>query len=98
LLTVDAICQSFGCLPTRALWELQHDPDQMVVQLLEIRAYREAKRIHGGLKDGDDYKAAVQANPLVAVVDAIDHEIAAELVAARRAQVIADAMSEDIDS
>ncbi len=31
-------------MPTRMLWELEHDPDQWVSRILMLRAYAETKR------------------------------------------------------
>ena len=40
---ISQICESYHCLPTRALWELDHDPDRLALRILPFRAYAEMK-------------------------------------------------------
>lgn len=37
------VCEEFGCLPTRALWELEHDPDGMALTVIMLRQFARAK-------------------------------------------------------
>ncbi len=38
-LHVSDVCREFGCLPTRALWELEHDPDQLALRVMLVRDF-----------------------------------------------------------
>ena len=72
------LCEEFGGYPTRALWELEHDPDQMAVQILELRGYAAAKREYEAATNADEYGAAVKRNAMVTLVRDIEHAIQAE--------------------
>jgi hypothetical protein len=96
LWVISRLCESFNCLPTRALWELQHDPEQMALQILEFRAYADARREYRACKEGDDVRKAVERNPMVQVVIDIEHGIAEEQLARLQAAAIARAMAEDV--
>lgn len=93
---ISVLCESFRCLPTRVLWELENDPDQMVVQILQLRGFAAAKREYDRADDSDKLQKAIAENPMVADVRDMDHELAAEKVDALRRRAIADAMAEDI--
>jgi len=41
---VSRVCEEFGCLPSEALAELQDGPTRLVLDVMELRAYAEAKR------------------------------------------------------
>jgi hypothetical protein len=83
---VSRVCESFHCLPTRALWELEHDPEQMALRILPLRAYAEMK----------DQVDAVSRNPKAKPEDMPEGELAnlvleheAELVRGRAAEAVA---------
>jgi hypothetical protein len=82
------------------LWELEHDPDQMAVQIWEFRGYAAAKREFDAAtgKDGSAERLAeaIQRNPMVTLVQEIEHELAAETYARLTAAAIARAMAEDV--
>jgi hypothetical protein len=40
---VSRVCEEFGCLPTRALWELEHEPDGLALTIIKLRAYAATK-------------------------------------------------------
>lgn len=44
------ICEAFGCLPSAAREELDTDPDRLVLEVLEMRAYARTK---AGLEAAD---------------------------------------------
>lgn len=39
------MCEEFGCLPLAMVRELGDDPEQMAVQILELRAYARTKAL-----------------------------------------------------
>ena len=41
---ISRICEEFGCLPSQAVEELYEGPTQLVLDIIEIRAYAQAKR------------------------------------------------------
>ena len=41
---VSRICEEFGCKPSEAVQELQEGPTQLVLDIMELRAYVQAKR------------------------------------------------------
>lgn len=90
------LCEEFGCLPTRALWELEHDPDQMAIQILELRGYAAAKRDYEAAKDGTEYADAVKRNPMVQTVRDTEHAIQAERYRQLKAEAIARAEAAEI--
>lgn len=46
-------------MPTRALWELEHDPDQWVFRIMTVRAYEQAKAlVDSGKSEADLPKSA----------------------------------------
>lgn len=48
-LLISRVCEEFKCLPTRAMWELENDPDQVVLRVLLVRDFmrvREAWEAH----------------------------------------------------
>ncbi len=49
------LCEAFpGVAPTRMLWELEHDPNQWALQILEVRAYERAKDLVDQTKKQED--------------------------------------------
>lgn len=96
LWVISRLCESFGGYPTRALWELQNDPDQMALQILELRAYADARQQYRACKDAEDVTKAIKRNPMVQLVIDMEHGIAAEQLARLNAAAIARAMAEDV--
>ncbi|HXO85228.1 MAG TPA: hypothetical protein VN803_06860 [Gemmatimonadales bacterium] len=92
------LCEEFGGWPTRALWELEHDPDGMAVKILGLRSYAAARREYqeASKKDAAAVKAAIERNPMVTQVIDIEHELVAEELERRKAAAIARAMAEEI--
>lgn len=39
------MCEEFSCLPLAVVRELSDDPEQLAVQILELRAYARAKAL-----------------------------------------------------
>jgi hypothetical protein len=49
------LCEAFpGVPPTRMLWELENDPDQWALKIVEIRAYERAMAVVDGAKKPED--------------------------------------------
>lgn len=49
------LCRHFpGISPLRVLWELEHDPEQWMVQIAEVRAYEDARDLVARMKSEDD--------------------------------------------
>lgn len=38
------VCEEFGCLPSQALAEIEEGPTQLLLDVMELRAYAQAKR------------------------------------------------------
>jgi hypothetical protein len=93
---VSRLCEEFGGYPTRALWELEHDPEQMAVTILELRAYARAFWAYRDVKDMAELDAAIARQPMVARVRDIDHAIAVDRWGLLRAAAAAEAEAEDI--
>jgi len=56
------LCDEFpGVLPSRLLWELEHDPDHLVLQIIRVRDYRKAMQLVAQAKTEDD----LPASPLI---------------------------------
>jgi hypothetical protein len=51
---VGRICEEYSCLPLAAVRELSDDPEQMAVQILELRAYARTKARMDVAKDAKD--------------------------------------------
>ncbi len=92
---VSRVCEEFNVLPTRALWELEHDPEQMALRIIELRAYAAAKRAYAEVKPGE-FEALAQRMPMVLQVRDIEHALAKEEWDRRRAAAIAAAEAEDV--
>jgi hypothetical protein len=70
-LTVAHVCRAYQVMPTRAMWEIEHDPDGMVFTVMAIWAYERAKA------DVDQATKANQDLPTDAMAQlVIDHEAA----------------------
>src|ERR1700754_5110992 len=95
---VSRLCEEFGGWPTRALWELEHDPDGMAVKIHVLRSYAAARREYqeASKKDAAAVKAAIERNPMGTQVIDIEHELVAEELERRKAAAIARAMAEEI--
>lgn len=90
------MAEGFHLAPTRALWELEHDPDHMALTILQLRAYAQAKADYDRIEDAEQFERAVKWNPMVATVRDIEHAIVAEQIARKRAAAIARAQAEEI--
>jgi hypothetical protein len=75
---VSRICEEFHCLPTAAVNELFDDPSGMAIDILELRAYANAKEALDNAKSKND----VPSSPMVDMV----MEIKAELVKRKRGE------------
>ena len=42
---VSRVCEEFGCLPSEAIVEIEEGPTQLVLDIMELRAYANAKQV-----------------------------------------------------
>lgn len=55
------ICEEFGCLPSEALRELEDDPQRLVLDVMELRAYARAKAALDNAKEPGDMPTGLMA-------------------------------------
>jgi hypothetical protein len=79
---VSVVCEAFHCLPSAALHELQHAPAGLVDDVLELRAYRNAKQAY---ERACASKQDISEDPMTKRVIEIEAEIALEVYAQRQA-------------
>ncbi len=91
---VSRVCEEFNCLPTRAQWELENDPDGMAIRIIKLRAYAAAKRAFDEAQDAGQLEKALEANPMVKVAQEIAHEIAADEWRAQKVKALEEAEAE----
>jgi len=53
---ISRVCEEFGCLPSEAVVEIEEGPTQLVLDIMELRAYANAKRVVDQV-----YEASTQA-------------------------------------
>lgn len=80
MLQLSELCRSFSCLPTRMLWELEHDPDQWAVRIQRARNYQDAKALVDRTRDMKD----LPASPLIELVLDMTFEAKAALYEQRK--------------
>tara|TARA_R110000824_G_scaffold77787_1_gene196620 strand:- start:720 stop:977 length:258 start_codon:yes stop_codon:yes gene_type:complete len=51
---VSRICEEFGCLPSEAIRELETDTRKQIFQIMQMRAYANAKHRLDTMKPGDN--------------------------------------------
>ena len=96
LMVLSRLCEEYGGYPAEALWHLEHDPDQLALRILPLRAYVRAKAEYDRAEDQAGFEAAVKRNPMVLEVRNIEHAIAAEKWRAKKAAAIKAAEEADI--
>lgn len=74
------VCESFGCRPSEARWELENDPDELVLRILDLRAYAHAKATIDAAKDKTD----LRMTPMIQTVWRITQELLAPPPGAER--------------
>lgn len=68
------ICDSFNCLPSQALWELENDPYRFAPTIVLLRDYAAAKRsIDAHAKNPD--KVKLPDDPMIDLIQEIDFEL-----------------------
>lgn len=72
--TVGRVCEGFGCLPSAAEEELDRDPDQMALLILDIRGYMAAKHAFDGARDKVDGLKGWTGNPYMTLVETMTFE------------------------
>lgn len=75
------VCEEFHCLPSRAMWELENDPDQWALQIIPLRAYAGAKSEYDGIASAEQMAQAIKRNKLLLTVHANAETLALEQVA-----------------
>lgn len=78
------------------MWELENDPDQSVLQILDLRAYEQAFRAYDACDSEEDLQKLIAGNPMVEMVVQIDHELAAATLERLKARAIERALAEDV--
>lgn len=68
------LCEEFHCLPSQAWREMQDVPTDALIEILEARAYAQAKGQYDAAKNKQD----VPQTPMVQLVKRIDFELATE--------------------
>ena len=77
---IGRLCEEFHCLPSAAFREWLRAPAGFLEEVIEIRAYAEAKRIY----DAAENKQQIPKGPIFDMVKRIDLELAKEALDARR--------------
>src|SRR4051812_35314033 len=67
-ITVNRLCEGYGCLPSAAEAELERDPDGLAVFILDVRGYIAAKRAFDGAVDKVDGLKGWIGNPYMTLV------------------------------
>lgn len=73
-LYVGRVCQGFNCLPSAAIRELENDPDQLAMLVLDLRGYEMAKRAFDRATDKVDGLKAWQGDPYMTLVETFTFE------------------------
>ena len=94
-LTVARVCQAYQVMPTRAMWEIEHDPDGMVFTVMTIWAFERTMAQIDAAKDEKDMPKGPMAD-LVLDIDSTSARESAE-AAVRKALEEADEEDEDAD-
>jgi hypothetical protein len=81
------ICEEFHCLPSRALWEMEHDPEQWATQIISLRSYARAKEAYDHAKS----KADLPSSYWIEQVETIAFELAKQDYEARKAKADGEA-------
>lgn len=68
---VSRICEEFSCLPSEALRELLDDPNNMALDIIELRAYARTKQQIDDARKQED----MPSGPLADLVWQVQHEI-----------------------
>lgn len=68
------MCEEFGGFPTRALWELKHDPDGLASTVMMLRAYARTK----AAIDAADDESKAPTGEMADLVAEIESEIVKE--------------------
>jgi len=83
---VSQICEEFpGTLPTRALWELEHDPDCLVLTIIRLRAYARTKAQIEAAKTSDEMPTGPMADLVTDIMTDLTRARVERAIAARLA-------------
>ena len=69
---VSRVCEEFSCLPSEALRELLDDPNNMALDIIELRAYARTKQQIDDAKKQED----MPSGPMADLVWGVQLEIA----------------------
>jgi len=76
------------------MWELEHDPDLMVIQILKVRSYQQMQEAVAAAKTSED----IPRGPLADLVLQIETELVREAVERRVREELAKAAEEPDES
>lgn len=80
---IGRICRGFGCLPSAAALELDQDPDQLALVILDMWGYQDAKHAFDNAKDKVDGLRAWTGNPYMTQVQTNTFEMKQDDAAGR---------------
>ena len=66
---VSRVCEEFGCLPSQAVRELYEGPSQLVLDIMELRAYVAAKAV---VEQGGDLPATPMVRRVMEIREVLD--------------------------
>lgn len=76
---INRVCEAFpGVLPSQAVRELDDDPEQTVLTILELRAYAAAKRAYDGAANKVDDLRAWEGSAVMTLVETHSYELRQE--------------------
>lgn len=75
LLLINRIAEEFHCLPSAARYELDNDPEHLVLELLPIRGYLAAKHAFDSARNKIDDLKAWDGNPMMTLVETHTFEL-----------------------
>ena len=75
LLMINQIAEQFHCLPSAARFELDNDPERLVLDLLPIRAYIAAYQAWTSARNKIDDLKAWDGNPMMTLVETHTFEL-----------------------
>ena len=89
------LCEEFpGVLPSRLLWELEHDPDHLVLKIIAVRRYSRAMELVAAAKSESDLPKTDLVNDVIetrlALMTEVFHEKLAAAAERQRLQEVQD--------
>ena len=75
--SISRVCEEFHCLPSQAIRELEHDPEQLAVSIMRLRAFQRAKQLYDAA-DTPEARKRLPDSPLIELVQEIESRLAHE--------------------